>query len=33
MEVPGQAADTYDVIAFGSGPHRPFMRFTGSTPT
>jgi len=32
MEVPGQAADTYDVIAFGEGPHRPFMRFTGNVP-
>lgn len=32
MEVPGQAADTYDVIAFGNGPHRPFMRFTGNVP-
>lgn len=32
MEVPGQRADTYDVIAFGIGPHRPFMRFTGSNP-
>lgn len=32
MEVPGQAPDTYDVIAFGDGPHRPFMRFVGSHP-
>jgi hypothetical protein len=32
MEVPGQATDTYDVIAFGDGPHRPFMRFTGNAP-
>ncbi|MBX9700683.1 MAG: DUF411 domain-containing protein [Acetobacteraceae bacterium] len=32
MEVPGQAPDTYDVIAFGDGPHRPFMRFVGSRP-
>lgn len=32
MEVPGRAPDTYDVIAFGDGPHRPFMRFTGSQP-
>lgn len=32
MEVPGRAPDTYDVIAFGAGPHRPFMRFTGSQP-
>lgn len=32
MEVPGRAPDTYDVIAFGDGPHRPFMRFTGRQP-
>ena len=32
MEVPGRAPDTYDVIAFGAGPHRPFMRFTGGQP-
>lgn len=32
MEMPGGRVDTYDVIAFGSGPHRPFMRFTGSRP-
>lgn len=32
MEVPGRAPDTYDVIAFGDGPHRPFMRFTGGRP-
>lgn len=32
MEVPGQVPDTYDVIAFGDGPHRPFMRFVGSRP-
>lgn len=30
MEVPGQHADTYDVIAFGSLPHRVYMRFTGT---
>lgn len=29
MEVPGQAPDTYDVVALGDGPHRPFMRFRG----
>lgn len=32
MEVPGQAPDTYDVMAFGTGPHWPFMRFTGGSP-
>ncbi len=32
MEVPGAPVDSYDVIAFGSGPHRPFMRFNGSNP-
>jgi hypothetical protein len=32
MEVPGQAAETYDVVAFGDGPHRAFMRFTGGNP-
>jgi hypothetical protein len=32
MEVPGAPVDSYDVIAFGSGPHRPFMRFNGSRP-
>ena len=32
MEVPGQPADTYDVIAFGSVSHRVFMRFTGGEP-
>lgn len=32
MEVPGAAPDTYDVVAFGAGGHRPFMRFTGSRP-
>jgi hypothetical protein len=32
MEVPGRAPDTYDVIAFGTGPHRPFMRFAGGQP-
>jgi hypothetical protein len=29
MEVPGEKPDTYDVIAFGTGAHRPFMRFRG----
>lgn len=29
MEVPGLPVDSYDVIAFGSFPHRPFMRFNG----
>ena len=33
MEVPGQPAERYDVIAFGSTPPRPFMRFTGARPT
>ena len=32
MEVPGAPVDSYDVIAFGSGPHRSFMRFNGSHP-
>lgn len=32
MEVPGTPPDTYDVIAFGDGPHRPFMRFHGGEP-
>lgn len=32
MEVPGQAPDTYDVIAFGDGPHQTFMRFRGAEP-
>lgn len=32
MEVPGAAPETYDVIAFGTGPHRPFMRFRGAEP-
>ena len=32
MEVPGAPVDSYDVIAFGSGPHRPFMRFNGPDP-
>lgn len=32
MEVPGQAPDTYDVVAFGEGPHRRFMRFRGGEP-
>lgn len=29
MEVPGQQPDTYDVVAFGEGPHRTFMQFRG----
>lgn len=29
MEVPGQAPDTYEVIAFGDRPHAVFMRFRG----
>ena len=34
MEVPGQAPDTYDVVARrADGPHAPFMRFTGARPT
>lgn len=33
MEVPGQAPDTYDVVAWrADGSHAPFMRFTGSRP-
>ncbi len=32
MEMPGQAPDSYDVVAFGDGPHRPFMRFRGGEP-
>jgi hypothetical protein len=32
MEVPGAPVDSYDVIAFGRGPHRPFMRFNGAHP-
>lgn len=32
MEVAGRQPDTYDVIAFGSGAPRPFMRFAGSVP-
>jgi hypothetical protein len=32
MEVAGVAPDTYDVIAFGTGPHRAFMRFRGTQP-
>ncbi len=32
MEVPGQAPDTYDVIAFGEGAHQTFMRFRGAEP-
>ncbi len=32
MEVPGEAPDTYDVIAFGEGSYRPFMRFRGGEP-
>jgi hypothetical protein len=32
MEVPGTAPDSYDVMAFGAGPHRPLMRFNGADP-
>ena len=32
MEVPGQPEDSYEVVAFGDGPHRPFMRFQGARP-
>ncbi|PWS34359.1 metal-binding protein [Falsiroseomonas bella] len=32
MEVPGRAPDTYDLVAFGEGPHRTFMRFRGGEP-
>lgn len=32
MEAPGETPDTYDVIAFGEGPHRAFMRFRGGEP-
>lgn len=32
MEVPGTAPDTYDVIAFGEGRPRGFMRFRGGEP-
>lgn len=32
MEVPGMEPETYDVIAFGAGPHRVFMRFRGGVP-
>jgi hypothetical protein len=33
MEVPGQAPDTYDVIAWKADrSHRPFMRFHGGEP-
>ncbi|WP_270939168.1 DUF411 domain-containing protein [Falsiroseomonas oryzae] len=32
MEVPGAAPEAYDVIAFGTGPHRVFMRFVGGDP-
>jgi hypothetical protein len=32
MEVSGEAPDTYDVVAFGAGPHRSFMRFRGGEP-
>jgi len=32
MEVPGARVDSYDVIAFGGDPHRPFMRFNGPSP-
>jgi hypothetical protein len=34
MEVPGQAPDTYDVLAFDArGGRSVFMRFRGGTPT
>lgn len=32
MEVPGQPDEAFDVIAFGDGPHRPYMRFVGGRP-
>lgn len=33
MEMPGQAPETYDVIAWrADGSHAPFMRFTGARP-
>lgn len=33
MEVPGQAPETYDVMAWrADGSHRPFMRFVGAQP-
>ncbi len=33
MEVPGQALDTYDVVAWrADGSHAPFMHFTGARP-
>lgn len=32
MEVAGQPADTYDVIAFGTLPQYRYMRFTGGRP-
>jgi hypothetical protein len=32
MEMLGQPADSYDVIAFGAAPHRPYMRFHGAQP-
>jgi hypothetical protein len=32
MEVPGQPDEAFDVIAFGGGPHRPYMRFVGGRP-
>jgi hypothetical protein len=33
MEMPGQAPDTYDVVAWrADGSHHPFMRFTGAHP-
>ena len=32
MEVPGEAPDTYEVVTFGAGPHRVFMRFRGGEP-
>lgn len=32
MEAPGQAPDTYEVIAFGDRAHQTFMRFRGAEP-
>lgn len=32
MEVPGTPPEAYDVIAFGAGEHRVFMRFVGTEP-
>ncbi|WP_171523837.1 DUF411 domain-containing protein, partial [Acinetobacter baumannii] len=32
MEVPGMAAETYDVMAFDTRTSSVFMRFLGSTP-